>query len=366
MKKLIYQVIVIVLFAGVCFSQNAGKDNLKPVEIAGAHLQHVFSKIVNQEYDLYINLPGGYKDSTKTFPVLYLVDGQWDFTLGYTIYGQQFYDGFVPEMVIVGITWGGNKPNYDQLRGRDLTPTQTMQQQPSGNATKFLESIRKEIIPFVESKYRVNKDRGLWGSSYGGLFTIYAMLTETDLFNRYFLTSPSLQYDNQLLFKLEESYYEKHKELNARVYMAMGGLEYTQLFQKFCETLKGRNYKGLEFDYKIVDGMAHSGTKAEGFARGIKFVYEKPNIKVDVSILKQYEGTYEFAPGMNMKIFLENDQLSVLSPDNSKFSLNAETDSDFFIKGAKVLVHFTKDDSGKVNGFMMDMNNSKRFIKKVN
>jgi predicted alpha/beta superfamily hydrolase len=365
MNKMTKLVFALMLFAGICFSQNAGKETLKPVEIAGTQLQHVFSKIVNQEYDLYVSLPGGYKDSTKTFPVLYLVDGQWDFTLGYTIYGQQFYDGFVPEMIIVGITWGGDKPNYDQLRARDLTPTQTMQQQ-TGNATKFLESIRKEIIPFVESQYRVNKDRGLWGSSYGGLFTIYAMLTETDLFNRYFLTSPSLSYDNQLLFKLEEKYYEKHKELNARVYMAMGGLEGTSLFKKFCETLKGRNYKGLEFDYKIVDGMAHSGTKAEGFARGIQFVYAKTNIKVDVSILKQYEGTYEFAPGMNIKIYLENDQLTATPPDNSKLQLDAENEKDFYIKGSKTSVQFEKDGSGKVTGFMFTNNGAKNFIKKIN
>jgi predicted alpha/beta superfamily hydrolase len=49
------------------------------------------------------------------------------------------------------------------------------------------------LIPFIESKYRAAKnDRTLMGSSYGGLFTLYAMFHETALFQRYVLTSPAL------------------------------------------------------------------------------------------------------------------------------------------------------------------------------
>ena len=53
---------------------------------------------------------------TRVYPVVFLLDAQWDFTLMQSIYGQQYFEGLIPEMVIVGITWGGNTPNYDSLR----------------------------------------------------------------------------------------------------------------------------------------------------------------------------------------------------------------------------------------------------------
>jgi len=46
------------------------------LEIAGMQLLKITSSICNQEYVLYINLPRGYNDTTKTFPVLFLVNAQ--------------------------------------------------------------------------------------------------------------------------------------------------------------------------------------------------------------------------------------------------------------------------------------------------
>src|SRR5690606_31076537 len=104
------------------------------------------------------------------------LDSQWDFPLLSSIYGQQYYDGFIPEVIIVGITWGGANPNYDQLRARDLTPPNAVQGVMYGNAANFLGFIKNELTPFVESTFRVKKnDRTLVGSSFGGLFTLYAL-----------------------------------------------------------------------------------------------------------------------------------------------------------------------------------------------
>lgn len=110
-------------FGSILYAQ---KDNSKlaaslpKVEIPGTQSHKITSSIVGQEYDLYINMPRNYQDTTKTFPVLYLLDAQWDFPLVNAVFGEQYYDGFVPEIIIVGITWGGNDPNYDMLRARDI------------------------------------------------------------------------------------------------------------------------------------------------------------------------------------------------------------------------------------------------------
>lgn len=69
---------------------------------------------------------------------------------------------------------GGTSPKHDSLRAADLTPTHVKQVPRSGNAPQFLSFLKKELIPYIESKFRtVNGDRTLMGSSYGGLFIVH-------------------------------------------------------------------------------------------------------------------------------------------------------------------------------------------------
>ena len=97
------------------------------------------SKIIDQEYDLLVHLPGNYNtQKDKTYPVLYLLDAQWDFPLVTGLYGSQYYDGFIPDgLIIVGITWGGKDPNPSLLRFRDFTPMVQNGPAGTGNAEKF-------------------------------------------------------------------------------------------------------------------------------------------------------------------------------------------------------------------------------------
>src|SRR5690606_39585416 len=83
----------------------------QPVTIPGTEVNRIHSAIVNQPYKLLVQLPAGYTQSAQRYPVVYLLDAQWDFPLVSSIYGQQYYDGFVPELIIVGITWGGDNPD---------------------------------------------------------------------------------------------------------------------------------------------------------------------------------------------------------------------------------------------------------------
>jgi predicted alpha/beta superfamily hydrolase len=143
------------------------------VSIPGSEVRTITSSVVKgQEYELHIGLPADYNNSTKKYPVLYLMDSQWDFPLVSAIYGQQYYDGFIPEMIIVGVTWGGIKPNPDSLRARDYTPTKQTRRHKAG-ADQFL-SFMKQEFPFIENYRADNTNRSLMGCSLGGLVTLYA------------------------------------------------------------------------------------------------------------------------------------------------------------------------------------------------
>lgn len=74
----------------------------KAVEIPGSHIDKIMSMVVQQEYELHILLPTGFGKVDKKYPVVYLMDSQWDFPLLKSLYGEQFYDGFIPEIIVVG------------------------------------------------------------------------------------------------------------------------------------------------------------------------------------------------------------------------------------------------------------------------
>jgi predicted alpha/beta superfamily hydrolase len=337
------------------------------VEILGTELRKIHSDIMGQDFDLLINLPRNYRDTTKTFPVIYLLDAQWDFPLLNAIFGEQYYDGFVPAIVTVGIAWGGSNPNYDSLRAKDLTPTTVKQVPQSGNAAKFLDFIKKELVPYIELNYRtVKNDRTLMGSSLGGLFTLYAMFHETGTFSRYVLTSPSLGWDNDIVYSYEKNYAEKNLRLPVRLFMAVGGLEGgVAAFQRFVDRLKTRNYGGFDLQTRVLEGIGHSGSKAEGFSRGLQAVFARPSLAIDPAVLQSCVGTYQLNPEITVRILKQNNQLVLVAPDSSRIPLYAETERDFYVKGIYLFLKMQRNDTGKVMGFHVEQFQGEAFLKKV-
>ena len=70
--------------------------------VVNAQIRDITSKITNKEYELIINLPYSYyKDTLKTYPVVYICDGFYDFALFTSIYGNQIYDKTINECFVV-------------------------------------------------------------------------------------------------------------------------------------------------------------------------------------------------------------------------------------------------------------------------
>jgi predicted alpha/beta superfamily hydrolase len=157
----------------------------------------------------------------------------------------------------------------------DYTPTREERLQGSGDAAKFLEFLKKDAIPFVEKNYNADPSkRVLMGSSLGGLFTLYTMFTEPNLFYGYVAASPAVSYGDNFSFKQEKQFAENHKDLSARLFIAVGDIEdLTQPVEDFMQTVKSRSYKGLKLETRILEGERHAGNKPEAYNRGLRFVF---------------------------------------------------------------------------------------------
>jgi predicted alpha/beta superfamily hydrolase len=247
------------------------------VSIPCSEIRNLKSTATGRNYDLYIRLPNNYaKDKSGKYPVLYLLDAQWDFKMLDSIYGGLEYDKYVPEMIIVGITYSGDNADYDGLRAMDYTPVNEKSFKGSGDAPKFLSFIKEQLIPFIESNYRTDpSQRILMGSSFGGTFTLFALFTEPTLFSGYVSSSPVVVYGNQFAFDQDAEYAKNHSELPAKLFLAVGELEdLKQPVKMFMDVLRERKYTGFKLETRIIEGAGHSSNKPEAYNRGLKFVFQ--------------------------------------------------------------------------------------------
>lgn len=343
------------------------------VDIPGSELRKISSSIVaGQEYELHILLPGNYKQSDKKYPVVYVMDSQWDFPLVKSIYGQQYYDGFIPELIIVGVTWGGTNPNPDSLRVRDYTPTNDGWRKQSGGADQFLSFMRNELFPFMESNYRADPaKRAIMGCSLGGLVTLYALFTQPDMFTGYAAASPAIGWDKGVMYQFEKKYFESHSSLPARVYMTIGDVERgAPGFEKFARLMKERKYGSLQLHPKVLENTGHSGTKSETYSRGLQYIFERNKLSLPATLLDQYAGTYQFSGpdqlgGSKIELKKEGAGLVWHYSVTNKVELFANSQTHFYATHEFFNLYF-KATEGEVAGFEWVGYGNKQFFKKIN
>ena len=262
-----------------------------PVFIPHTEVRILPSAIVQQEYKIFIALPEEGFNPEKRYPVLYLLDATALFGCVTEIVRLMQVRDELPEMLIVGVAYPYE--TYKETlgpRARDFTPTideswlnKIVKTRPyvvnhgTGGADKFLQFIRDELIPFIEANYHVDgQDRTIAGGSFSGLFALYTLFQHPDTFNRYIAVSPSLWWDNGVLFNLESEFAKNGDELPVEVFISMGSLEDEDTIEdvkRLAERLKDRDDKGFEIRTCIFEDETHLSGVAGALSRGLKVVY---------------------------------------------------------------------------------------------
>jgi predicted alpha/beta superfamily hydrolase len=236
----------------------------------------------DRDYDLFIRYPDGYleeKNRDRRYPIIYICDAQWDFFLISGIYPTLVFDEKIDEAILVGMAWGGKTSNYWQYRGIDYTPAPVANNPEGGGAARFLAALKAEIIPFVEARVRCDPARRvLTGSSYGGLFVLFTLLNEPELFFGYIAPTPALVYADNGLARMEAATAGKRQAARGKLFMTAGGLEspaWQNAIFEFQKALESRRNAGLKIETLVIEGEGHSGQKAEAYTRGLRYVFRK-------------------------------------------------------------------------------------------
>ena len=260
------------------------------------------SEIVDQDYELLISLPRSYSTSTTKYPVIFLLDPFRAFSMvkGFTDALTAPFQ-IIPEVILIGIGYGGDgmqgRLNWALGRVRDYTPVQNSDTEEwyenaieasglsdinviSGGAPLFLDFIRTELFPFVESNYRIDtSERMLSGYSFGGLFGIYALFHDPALFDKYFLGSPSIGFQDGISLEYEVRYAKTHEDLEAEVFMSAGEKEdsYIEYLNKMVEQISEHHYKSLTLDTHIFENESHVTCYPAAMSRGLIELFGKEN-----------------------------------------------------------------------------------------
>jgi uncharacterized protein len=262
-------VIIAFLISSLFFSLSAQEFNLY-----NAEKKIIFSKSVDDTFYVFISVPKGYNDSEKSYPVLYVLDGDVAFGMAASIARYLQIGENIPELIIVGIGYGAFDKSAGEKRRRDYRPATT------DGAENFLKFLEVELIPFINTNYRtVPEDRTINGYSIGGLFGLYALFTKPEIFNRYIIGSPSLTWDNYSIFNYEENSSEKIGEMNLSVFISVGSEESDEKYfdptDKLVTQIQERNYSGLKLEAKVFDGSTHLMGPPESLTHGLLSVFGK-------------------------------------------------------------------------------------------
>jgi enterochelin esterase family protein len=146
------------------------------------------SGVVGDDRDYYVYTPPGYDPRAKKhYPVLYLLHGFSDDASAWWAVGraQVILDNLIAQgkarAMLIVMPLGYGAPEV-LSRGFASFRDQSLRRQ---NFDKFREALLTEVIPQVESNYRVSRDRlsrAIAGLSMGGAESLYAGLNALDRF----------------------------------------------------------------------------------------------------------------------------------------------------------------------------------------
>lgn len=273
-------VIVLLLFFAVSCNlpkQEKFETKYKNIITKYTEIKEIFSQEVDDTFYVYVRLPKYYLENpNKRYPVLYLLDGDIAFNMSTSIVRYLQYGKDLPDMIIIGIGYGTMLGDNEQnLRERDYTISQIEQFPKSGGADKYLRFLEKELIPMIESSYRTNDLNILNGYSLGGLFTIYTLVSNPNLFDYYIAGSPYLVNDIDWLVN-KTSQLSKFSKLK-RLFVSVGETEnhnkYHNRIKKITEKLK--YVENIELKFVEFENGTHFTCPAETMTYGLKFIFEK-------------------------------------------------------------------------------------------
>jgi len=360
----IAKTILFFLVSGVLFAPpaSAQQDNFS-----------MKSKIFQETREIVVHLPENYDPNSKEgYPVFYMLDADQETD---EIAAQRADD--LPEVIVIAI--------HNVRRGMDFLPHHMSSKrdgkQVFGNGGKFLSFIKDELMPLVQKKFRTNGRRFFHGHSWAGQFVTYALSESPELFDGFFITSPSIgEYGDQTFSNLKRVF-KQDLDFPAFVYVSVGGNERPRLktdYDRLTTVLKQHLPKKVKLVYEINEGAIHDNSGSISIPKAMKLYFSTAPATTIQEAFPVLEGPYlgQKPPGLTPEVFApgivsteHHEWGLVFTPDMKEFYFSRRNnesgkDSHFVLKSENNRWHETILDTrmgGAISPDGKTMHNGKRY-----
>lgn len=199
-----------------------GNDNSTATNNVEIISTDFFMPQLNRNRRIWVYLPPDYSTSGKSYPVLYMHDGQNLFDLYQSAFGEWEVDESMNALftngddsaIVVGIDNGGSH------RIDEYSPW-VNPEYGGGEGEQYVDFMVETLKPYIDSNYRTLSSRentGIMGSSMGGLISMYAAMEHQDVFSKAGIFSPAFWFSSQVF----EHVQAKGKQYPMKFYLLAG------------------------------------------------------------------------------------------------------------------------------------------------
>ena len=220
---------------------------------------------LNRQRTIRVFLPKGYASSNKSYPVIYMTDGQNIFKTSAAIKNTWGVDSLLNTMpaskqcIIVGIDHAGKDRiteynPYDSNYGK-------------GAGIVFIQFLAETLKPYIDTHYRTKKDArytAIAGSSMGSLLAMYAAVKYPETFGNAGIFSPAFWIGLQIYTDTQASPFNK----KSGFYFTCGDQESATMVNqvnKMDSLLHAKNFSFKQVPVATINvGAMHNETQWRG------------------------------------------------------------------------------------------------------
>lgn len=285
----------------------AAEEGDRPARLARTVEFDLGGRADRAPWRIFLHVPAG-EAPAGGWPALYLLDG--NAVIGTAVDIQRVQSpypggtGIASPFVVIGIGYPIDGA-YDSVRrswdygpppGRTYPPhSPNGPEVRTGGAGAFLDFLRSELKPAIARRCPIDPGReALFGHSFGGLFTLYALGEAPDTFATWIAASPTIYWEDFVLLRSIERL-EARRDLHERVLLCAG--EYEDRLAPFQEQAADRERRiarleraktvalardmadrlgrvpGLEVEFRSITGRTHMSMLPEAVNDGVSFAF---------------------------------------------------------------------------------------------